>query len=124
MGADLVELPLEYYFDEDESKYMLGVNDPDASWYPSREFNGTAYFILEDLEFHEPPWFLDPASNYCIKVNNRKYLRTLSATDPNYLTNVTADDGIYDCNEATPTRYFWKLSDQYGTYFSHYKTYI
>ena len=35
---------------------MLAVDDPEISWATSVVFNGTAYFILEDIEFYKLPW--------------------------------------------------------------------
>ena len=35
---------------------MLAVNDPEASTYPVRVFNGTAYLIFEEIEYDDMPW--------------------------------------------------------------------
>ena len=50
--------------------------------------------------------FLALTSRYCIKLDNKKFLRTYASTSGLYLTSVTSDEGISDCNEATPTEYF------------------
>ena len=35
---------------------MLAVDDPEATSALTRVWNGTAYFIIEEIEFNDMPW--------------------------------------------------------------------